>query len=93
MAIYQNPLRIRLGLSLVAIGLVGHLLAAGAMGGTARAYFHHVLGFVLILVVSGAIVVALERRFWNRRFDITLLVIGAIQAAAGIAIYILEAAA
>jgi uncharacterized SAM-binding protein YcdF (DUF218 family) len=62
------------------------------MGGTSLAYSHHVFGFLLILVVSGAIVVGLGWRFWRGQFDITLLTLGAIQALLGIAVYIMQAA-
>ena len=56
------------------------------MGGSHLAYIHHVLGFLLILLVSGAIVGGLARRFWRGRGDITILIVGAIQALLGIAV-------
>ena len=80
--------RILLGAILLAVGLAGHLLAAQAIGGTYVAYRDHVLGFVLLSAVSGAILAGLGWRFWNRRFDITLLILGALQAVFGFVIYL-----
>ena len=77
-----------LGVLLLVVGLLGHLLAARAIGGSSLAYGHHIFGFFLILVVTGAIVAGLGWRFWRRRRDVTLLVIGAIQALLGILVYI-----
>ena len=42
------------------------------------AYTHHVLGFFLILVVTGAIIAALGRRFWRSRPDVTMLTVGIV---------------
>lgn len=80
--------RIWLGVILVGVGLLGHLLAAQGIGGSAIAYQHHILGFFLILVVSGAIVAGLSWLFWRGRHDISLLIIGAIQALLGLAVYL-----
>ena len=85
-AIYQSRTKMWLGTILLAVGLLGHLLAAHAMGGSRLAYIHHVLGFLLILLVSGAIVGGLGRRFWRGRGDITILTVGAVQALLGIAV-------
>jgi hypothetical protein len=63
------------------------------MGGSALAYKHHVLGFLLILVVTGALIAGLSWFLWKGRHDITLLSIGAMQAVLGIAVYILQGAA
>ena len=72
------------GMLLLGIGLLGHLYAAYAMGGSRVAYTHHVLGFFLILVVTGAIIAALGWRFWRSRPDITVLAVGIVQALFGI---------
>ena len=78
-----------LGATLVGIGLLGHLLSARATGGSALAYRHHVIGFVLILVVTGLVVAAFSWRSWKERLGNTLLTLGAIQAVFGIAVYVL----
>ncbi len=76
------------GIALLVLGLAGHLYAAHAMGGGRVAYTHHVLGFVLILVVTGAIIAALGWRFWRSRPDITVLAVGALQALLGLLVAI-----
>ncbi|MHB1223717.1 MAG: hypothetical protein ACYC2G_06665 [Gemmatimonadaceae bacterium] len=77
-------LRIWFGVALLVLGLVGHLYAAHAIGGSSVAYTHHVLGFVLILVVTGGIIALLGWRFWRSRPDVTLLAVGAVQALFGL---------
>jgi hypothetical protein len=77
-----------LGVIFLGVGLLGHLLAAQAIGGSARAYTHHIFGFVLILLVTGALVAGLGWRFWKGRHDVTLLVIGVVQALFGLVIYL-----
>ena len=77
-----------LGIILLVVGLLGHVLAAHAIGGSAIAYEHHIFGFFLILVVTGAIIALVGWRFWKGRRDITLLIVGAVQAAFGIWIYV-----
>jgi hypothetical protein len=77
-----------LGLLLLALGLLGHLLAARAIGGTYLAYRDHIFGFVVLSVVSGAIIAALGWRFWRGRHDITLLTLGAVQALLGLLVYV-----
>ena len=77
-----------LGILLLVVGLLGHLLAAHAIGGSAIAYQHHTFGFFLILVVTGAIIAGLGWRFWKGRRDVTLLIVGVVQALFGIWIYI-----
>ena len=72
------------GLLLLGVGLLGHLYAAYAIGGSRVAYTHHVGGYVLILVVTGAVIAALGWRFWRSRPDITLLVVGLVQALFGL---------
>ncbi len=80
--------RILLGLVLLALGLLGHLLAARAIGGTHLAFRDHVAGFVILCVVSGALFGGLGWRFWRGRFDTTLLLIGATQAILGVFVYL-----
>jgi len=77
-----------LGLVLIPLGLLGHLLAARAIGGTQIAFRDHIFGFFLILVVTGAIIAGLGWRFWRARPDITLLAIGVVQALFGVVVYI-----
>lgn len=77
-----------LGAILLVAGLLGHLLAAQAIGGYYVAYRDHIFGFFLLSVGSGAIIALLARRFWRGRHDISLLVLGAAQALAGLVIYI-----
>lgn len=86
----RNPDRtwIWLGALLTVVGFLGHFFAARAIGGYAIAYQHHIFGFFLILVVTGAIILALARFFWRGRNDITILVIGAVQALLGILVYV-----
>jgi len=78
----------RLGIVLLGAGLVGHLLAARAIGGSYVAYRDHILGFVLLTLVSGAITALLGWRFWRGRHDITVLAVGIVQALIGLVIYI-----
>jgi len=80
--------RIALGTILLILGLLGHLLAAHAIGGSYVAYRDHTFGFVLGLVVFGAIAAGLGSRFWKRRPDITLLIVGVAQALFGLVVYI-----
>jgi len=77
-----------LGVALLVVGFLGHYFAARAIGGSYVAFRDHIGGFFLILVVTGAIVAGLGRLFWRGRNDITLLIIGAVQAAFGILVYI-----
>ena len=74
---------------LLTIGLLGHLLAANAEGGRAIHYRHHILGFVLLSVVSGMVIAALGRFFWRGRPDVSLLIVGALQAIVGLLIYVM----
>ncbi|MDP9202960.1 MAG: hypothetical protein M3P26_13670 [Gemmatimonadota bacterium] len=83
-----NRSRILLGVILLGAGFLGHFFAARAIGGTTVAYTHHIFGFFLILLVTGAIIGGLGWRFWKGRHDITLLIIGAVQALFGLVIYI-----
>jgi len=77
-----------LGAVLLALGLLGHVLAAKAIGGTHLAYRDHLLGFVLITVVAGAIIFGVGLRFWKGRYDISLLLLGAVNALLGLLVYI-----
>ena len=69
---------------LLGVGLLGHLYAAHAVGGSLEAYTHHVLGFLLILAVTGGILAGLGWRFWPARTTRTLLAIGVVQAVVGL---------
>ena len=80
--------RIWLGALLIVFGFLGHFFAARAIGGSYLAFRDHIFGFFLILLVTGALIAGLGRRFWRGRHDITLLVIGAVQALFGLVIYI-----
>lgn len=77
-----------LGLVLIPLGLLGHLLAARAIGSTYIAFRDHIGGFFLILVVTGAIIAGLGWKFWRARPDITILAIGVVQALFGLVVYI-----
>lgn len=73
-----------IALLLIALGLAGHLYAAHAIGGSRLAYTHHVLGFLLILVVTGGVLAELGRRFWRSRWSMTLVAIGVVQLLFGV---------
>jgi hypothetical protein len=77
-----------LGVLLLVVGFLGHFFAARAIGGTYIAFRDHIGGFFLILVVTGAIIAGVGRLFWKGRNDITLLIIGVVQALFGIVVYI-----
>lgn len=77
-----------LGAILLGVGLLLHLLSARAIGGSYVAYRDHILGFVVLALVSGAIIAGVGWRFWNGRHDITLLIFGALQTAVGIVVYV-----
>jgi hypothetical protein len=77
-----------LGVLLIVVGLLGHLFAARAIGGSYLAYRDHIFGFFLILLVSGALIAGLGWRFWKGHHDITLLTIGVVQALFGAVIYV-----
>jgi len=85
----EPRLRSWLGVILLGVGLLGHLLAARAIGGSPVAYRHHIVGFLGLSLVSGAIIAGLGWRFWRGRHDITLLILGALQALLGIVVYII----
>jgi hypothetical protein len=73
-----------IGVLLLAVGLLGHVYAAHAMGGSRIAYTHHILGFGLILLVTGGLIAGAGYYFWRSRWSLALLVIGAVQALIGI---------
>jgi hypothetical protein len=77
-----------LGVILLGVGLLLHLLSARAIGGSYVAYRDHILGFVGLTLVSGAIVAGLGWRFWKGRHDITLLILGVLQTVIGGLVYI-----
>jgi hypothetical protein len=84
--------RIWLGVILLGAGLLGHLLAAQAIAGSRVpyrvAYGDHIFGFFILTLGSGALLAGLGWLFWRGRHDITLLVLGALQALFGLVIYI-----
>jgi hypothetical protein len=77
-----------LGLVLLIVGLLGHLLAARAIGGYYIAYRDHLVGFVGIAVLTGVIIAGLGWRFWRGRYDITMLIFGLVQALFGVFVYV-----
>ena len=78
-----------LGLFFLALGLAGHLAAANVEGGHAIHYRHHIVGFIVLSLVCGIIVVLLGRRFWSDRRDITLLIVGILQTVLGWWVYVM----
>ena len=76
-----------LGVVLLIVGFLCHYLAARAIGGTNIAYRDHIFGFFVILLVTGLIIAGLGWRFWKGRRDITVLLIGLVQALLGIWVY------
>ena len=57
-----SRVRIWLGVVLLVAGFLGHIFAAQAIGGTRLAYRDHILGFVGLSLVSGAIIAGLGWR-------------------------------
>ena len=76
-----------LGVLLIVVGFLGHFFAARAIG-TYIYYRDHIFGFFLILLVTGSIIAGLGWKFWKGRTDLTILIIGIVQALFGIVIYI-----
>ncbi len=76
-----------LGVILLVVGFLGHYFAARAIGGTYIAYRDHIFGFFVILLVTGLIIAGLGWRFWKGRRDITLLIVGVVQALIGVWVY------
>jgi hypothetical protein len=81
-------LNLTAGLALLVIGLLCHVVAAQAIGGTFLAYRDHLAGFAILTIVTGAILAGLGAKFWKGRRDITVLALGAVQTAIGIWVYI-----
>jgi hypothetical protein len=77
-----------LGLIFLAAGLLGHVLAAQAIGGTYIAYRDHLLGFALLVLVFGALLTAIGHRFWRARPEWTILSLGVVQVLFGLAAYV-----
>ena len=77
-----------LGVILLVVGFLGHYFAARAIGGTYIAYRDHIFGFFVILLVTGLIIAGLGWRFWKGRRDITLLIVGVVQALIGVWVYL-----
>jgi len=84
----RSNLLMWLGGALLVAGLSGHLFAADAIGGHYIAYRDHLLGFVILTLVAGLIIVLLGRRFWRGRHDLTVLILGVVQAIIGFVIYL-----
>jgi hypothetical protein len=84
----NNPTFEWVGALLIVIAFFCHFFAARAIGGSYAAFRDHIAGFFLILIVTGAIIAGLGWRFWKGRGDITLLIIGVVQAAFGIMVYL-----
>jgi hypothetical protein len=76
-----------LGVLLLVVGFLGHYFAARAIGGSYIAYRDHIFGFFVILLVTGLIIAGLGWRFWKGRRDITLLIVGVVQALFGVWVY------
>jgi hypothetical protein len=76
-----------IGALLLVVGFLGHFFAARAIGGTYIAYRDHIFGFIFLTLASGAIVAGLGWRFWKGRHDVTLLIVGVLQAIIGIWVY------
>ena len=83
-----NRTYVWLGALLTVAGLCGHLFAARAIGGYYLAWRDHIAGFTLALIITGLLIAALGSRFWKRRTDLTVLIIGLVQAAIGLLVYI-----
>jgi hypothetical protein len=77
-----------LGAVLLGIGLLGHLLSAHAIGGTYVAYRDHIFGFFLFTIVTGVVIAGLGWRFWRGRHDVTLAILGVVQAVVGFVVWL-----
>lgn len=77
-----------IGVALLVAGLCGHLFAARAIGGYYIAYRDHIFGFVVLTLAAWVIVGILGRFFWRGRHDVTVLILGAVQAILGFVIYL-----
>ena len=81
---------IGLSIVLLVLGLLGHVFAAHAIGGSATAYSHHIFGYFAILVVTGLLIALVGWRFWRRRRVMMLVSIAAVQALFGLWIYLMR---
>src|SRR5438094_10588326 len=79
--------RFWIGVLLLVGGLLGHLFAARAIGGSYVAYRDPIFGFVLLSLVSGALIAGMGWRFCRREHDIKLLFLTLIQAPLCVAVY------
>ena len=76
-----------LGVILLVVGFLGHYFAARAIGGSYIAYRDHIFGFFVVLLVTGAMIAGFGWRFWKGRRDITVFIVGLVQALLGIWVY------
>jgi hypothetical protein len=74
-----HPRHLGLVAALLLAGFAGHLLAARLIG-SRIAYRDHIEGYFLIAVVTGVLLLGLERLFWRVRRDLTLLYFAVVQA-------------
>jgi hypothetical protein len=77
-----------LGIALLVAGLWGHLFAAHAIGGHYIAYRDHIFGFILLTIVPALIAAGLGSRFWKGKHDISVLIVGVVNAILGLFVYI-----
>jgi hypothetical protein len=84
-----RPRHFGLVAALLLAGLAAHLLAARLIGSRV-AYRDHIAGYFLIAVVTGVLLLGLERLLWRGRRDLTLLYFAAVQALLGVVVYILR---
>ena len=85
----SRPRRLGLVVVMLLAGLSGHLLAARLIGSRV-AYRDHIAGFFLIALITGLLLLGLERLLWRGRRDITLLSFALVQALFGLVIFILR---
>lgn len=76
------------GFGLLLAGLHGHVQSAIDIGGSFRAFRDHLLGFVVLTLGTGLLIATVGRRFWPRRHDVTILVLGIVQAVIGLLVYL-----
>jgi hypothetical protein len=81
-------IRMSIGVALLVFGLFEHLLSARAIGGSYIAFRDHIAGFVLISIVFGAIIFIAGFRFWRGRSDISVLMLGVVNALLGLYVYL-----
>jgi hypothetical protein len=71
-------------LGLLLLGLAGHVVAAWLSRTGSIAYVHHVGGFFLIAVVTGAVIAGFTWLFWRAHRSRALLAFAAVQAVLGV---------